>query len=210
MLSCFGCVALTLLVLAPSAFAQSVDGCETQSTAEFTPGVTSSSQAFTYAFTGKLQECRSSESGVGLNISGNFEAGQTVNEQVENSITGETEAVTYQEPVPTGSGGCGDGTTSGIALESWADGTYTVESYSTTGTLEGVDLLSGNVVASMTLTAVNAQPGDPTTFTIVTNRFAGDTVLGLLLFKPPELTACTTSTGATTAAISGAVAIGSS
>ena len=48
-----------------------------------------------------------------------------------------------------------------------------------------------------------------TTFTIASDRFAGDSADGLLAFQPPEPTACTTPTGATTAAISGLVGLGS-
>jgi hypothetical protein len=73
-----------------------------------------------------------------------------------------------------------------------------------------VQTLSGSVVASITLTAVNAQAGDPMTYTITTNRFVGDSALGLLAFQPPEPTACTTSTGATTAGISGVVSLAGS
>jgi hypothetical protein len=197
-------VALTMLVLVPSAFAASAGGCQLQGTANFSPGLNSSSQAFTYNFGGSLSGCQASESGVPT--SGTVAAGQTLTEQVKNSITGATDTVTYQEPVPTGSGGCASSTTSGGALVTWSDGTHTVESYSTTGALAAVNL-SGSVAASMTLTAVNPPTGDPTTFTITTNRFAGDSASGLLAFQPPEPTACNTPTGATTAAISGAVTL---
>jgi hypothetical protein len=207
MLGCIGCLAITLLVLAPSAFAQSLGGCQLQGTANFSPGLSSSSQPFSYNFTGSLTGCQSSESGAPS--SGTVGAGQTLAEQVKNSTTGATDTVTYQEPVPTGSGSCGSSTTNGNALTTWADGTQTVESYSTTGALAAVSL-SGSVVASMTLTAVNAQPGDPTTYTITTNRFAGDSASGLLLFQPPDPTACSTPTGATTAAISGTVSLAGS
>jgi hypothetical protein len=105
MLSCLGCLALTLLVLAPSAFAQSAEGCKLSGKAHFTPGLSSSSQAFTYDFSGELFGCRSSERPGFGDVSGNIEAGQTVNEQVVNSTTGATDTVTYREPVPTGSGG---------------------------------------------------------------------------------------------------------
>jgi hypothetical protein len=79
-------------------------------------------------------------------------------------------------------------------------------SYSTTGALAAVDV-SGNVGPSLTLTAVNAAEGDPTTFTIATDRYAGDSAGGELLFQPPKPAACTTTTGATTAAISGGVSL---
>jgi hypothetical protein len=204
MFSCLACLALTI-ALAPSALAQSFEACQLRSTARFSPGLSTSSQAFNYYFSGELQGCRSSEQPGFGDQSGNIEAGQPVNEQVVNSTTGLTDTVTYVEPVPTGSGSCAASTTSGSALASWADGTFTVISYSTTGAV-----LSGEVVPSMTLTAANAQPGDPTTFTIMTNRFAGDTVRGLVKVQPEPATACTTAAGATTAEFNGEVVIGSS
>ena len=127
-------------------------------------------------------------------------------EQVTNSKTGTTDSVTYQEPVATGTGGCASSTTSGSALITWADGTQTVVSYATTGALAAVNL-SGSVAPSMTLSAVNAKEGDPATFTIATNRYAGDSAGGLLIFQPPDPTACNTPTGATSAGISGGVSL---
>lgn len=201
-----GCMAVTVLVMAPSASASSVGGCQLQGTANFSPGLGSSTQPFSYDFGGNLSGCQSSEAGVPT--SGTVEAGKTVAEQVTNSKTGATDTVTYQEPIPSGSGGCASSTTSGSALVTWADGTHTVESYSTTGALAAVNL-SGSVAPSLTLTAVNAQEGDPTTFTIATNRYAGDSAGGKLLFQPPEPTACSTPTGATSATISGVVSLSS-
>jgi hypothetical protein len=201
------CLGLTASVFAASASAAAGGGCQLQGTANLSPGLNSSSQPFSYNFGGNLSGCQSSEAG--SPASGTVAAGQTVAEQVTNSITGATDTVTYQEPVPTGSGGCGSSTTSGSALVTWADGTHTVFSYSTTGALAAV-VLTGSVSPSMTLTATNAQAGDPTTFTIATNRYSGDSTAGLLAFQPPDPTACTTSAGATIAAISGAVALGGS
>lgn len=202
-----GVLGIMLFVLAPSAPAQSLGGCELQGTANFSPGLSSSSQPFSYNFSGTLAGCESTESGVPT--SGTVAAGQTVAEQVKNSVTGATDTVTYQEPVPTGTGGCASSTTSGTALVTWADGTHTVLSYSTTGALAGVSL-SGSVSPSFTLSATNAQSGDPSTYTITTNRYAGDASNGALAFQPPEPVACTTTTGATTAAISGAVSLSGS
>jgi hypothetical protein len=201
-----GCLAVTVFVIAPSAFASSVGDCQLQGSANFSPGLSSSTQPFSYNFGGNLSGCQSSEAGVPT--SGAVEAGKTVTEQVKNAKTGATDTVSYQEPIPSGSGGCASSTTSGSALVTWADGTHTVESFSTTGALAAVSL-SGSVAPSLTLTAVNAQEGDPMTFTIATNRFAGDSASGVLLFQPPEPTACNTPTGATTATISGAVSLSS-
>jgi hypothetical protein len=44
---------------------------------------------------------------------------------------------------------------------------------------------------------------------IETSRYAGESALGLLAFQPPDPTACATPAGATTAAISGVIALGS-
>jgi hypothetical protein len=199
-----GCLTVMLFVMAPSAFASSAGFCQLQGTANFSPGLNTSAQPFSYSFAGFLAGCNSSEAGTPPN--GSVEAGKTVVEHVQNSKTGANDLVTYQEPIPTGSGSCATSTTSGNALVTWADGTHTVESYSTTGALAAVNL-SGTVVPSLTLTAVNAKEGDPTTFTISTNRFAGNTATGMLLFQPPEPASCNTTTGATTAAISGVVSL---
>lgn len=199
-----GSLVVVPLLIASSAFASSAGGCQLQGTANFSPGLNSSTQAFSYNFSGTLSSCQSSEAGVPA--SGTVEAGKTLAEHVKNTTTGTTDTVTYQEPVPSGNGSCASSTTSGSVLVTWADGTHTVVSYATTGALAGVSL-SGSIAPSMTLTAVNAQEGDPTTFAIATNRFSGDSASGLLLFQPPEPASCTTSAGAATATISGAVSL---
>ncbi|MDX6603781.1 MAG: hypothetical protein QOF23_290 [Solirubrobacterales bacterium] len=206
MLVSLGLTVVLLAVVAPSAGAQSLGGCELQGAARFSPGLSSSSQAFNYDFSGTLAGCQSSQSGAPT--SGTVSAGQVISEQVTNSITGATDTVNYQQPIPSGSGGCSSSTTQGQALATWADGTQTVVSYSTTGALAAVSL-SGSVVPSMTLTAVNPAAGDPTTFTISTTRYAGESATGLLAFQPPDPVACTTPTGATTAAISGFLGLSS-
>ena len=68
--------------------------------------------------------------------------------------------------------------------------------------------LSGTVVPSMTLSAVNAEPGDPATLTIATTRYAGQSAIGLLAFEPPDPTACATPAGTATAGISGVLGLG--
>jgi hypothetical protein len=153
---------------------------------------------------GNLSGCQSSQSGVPT--SGTESAGQTLTEKVTNSITGATDTVTYQEPGPTGTGGCASSNTQGESLTTWADGTTTVVSYTTTGAAAAVQL-SGTVAPSMTLTAVNAQSGDPTAYAINTTRYAGDAAGGLLTFQPPDPTACNTSVGVTSAAINGEIGL---
>ena len=198
-----GCLATLALVAAPAS-AQSVGGCQLQGTASFSPGLGAGSSPFSYSFGGTLSGCQSSQSGVPT--SGTVSAGQTLTEKVTNSVTGATDTVTYQEPLPTGSGGCASSTTKGESLSTWADGSTTVVSYTTTGAAAAVQL-SGTVAPSMTLTAVNAASGDPTTFTINTTRYAGDSAGGVLTFQPPDPTACNTTAGVTTAAINGGIGL---
>jgi hypothetical protein len=205
-LAAVACLA-TMAIAAPAASAASIGGCQLQGTASFSPGLSSNSRPFSYSFGGNLTNCQSSQSGVPL--SGTVGAGQILNEQVVNSA-GATVTQAYQEPTPTGSGSCGSSTTSGQALTAWADGSRTVESYTTTGAAALVQL-SGSVQPSMTLTAVNPpQPPNPTvpaTFTISTTRYAGASVDGLLTFQPPDPTACNTATGVTSATISGTIGL---
>ena len=199
-----GCLA-TIVVLAPTAAAaQSVGGCQLQGTANFSPGLNTSSRPFSYGFAGNLTGCKSSDSTAPA--TGTVSAGEVIDEKVTNSVTGATDTVAYQEPVSTGTGGCASSTTSGTALTTWADGSTTVLTYSTTGAAAAVEL-SGSVAPSMTLNAVNAQTGDPATFTIATTRYAGQTPGGVLAFQPPDPTACNTSTGVASAGISGAIGL---
>ena len=203
-----GVVTAALAVaFAGPAGAASGGGCQLQGNASFAPGLGSTSKPFTYSFAGNLTGCQSSVAG--SPTAGTVEAGKTVTVQVVNSITGATDTVTYQEPVPTGTGGCTNSTTSGIGVVRWSDGTVTVLDYDTTGAAAAVSL-SGSVIPSVTLNATNAQAGDPTTLTISTTRYAGYSSQGALAFEPPDPTACNTPAGVTTAGISGFVGLGSS
>jgi len=186
---------VTLALMAPSAFAASGGGCELQGTANISPGLNANAQNFSYSFNGNLSGCQSTQSG--SPTSGTVSAGEVV------TIAGQQ----FQEPVPSGNGSCGNSTTSGTAIATWADGTQTVVQYSTTGALAAVHL-QGTVVSSVTLPAVNPQPGQPTSTTVSTTRYGGSSALGLLAFQPPDPTACNTPGGATVAAISGTIGLG--
>jgi hypothetical protein len=175
-----------------SSLAQSAGGCQLQGTANFTPGLNSSAQPFSYNFAGNLSNCQSTQSGVPA--TGVVSAGDAV------TINGQQ----FQEPVPSGNGGCASSTTSGIAIATWADSTQTVIQYSTSGAAAAVQL-SGKAVPSVTLPAINPAPGQPTSTTVTTTRFGGETASGLLAFQPPDPTVCNTPTGATSAGISGGV-----
>jgi hypothetical protein len=195
-LGALGCV-IALLLIPSAASAQSVGGCQLDGNASFTPGLTNNAQNFQYSFNGSLSGCQSSEPGAPT--SGTVSAGEIV------TIAGQQ----FQEPVPSGNGSCGSSTTAGTAIATWADGTQTVIDYSTTGAAAAVHL-EGTVANSVTLQAVNPQPGQPTSTTVTTTRYAGDSSQGLLTFQPPDPTACATLTGVTTAGISGIVGLGSS
>jgi len=188
---------VTLLALVPSAFGASAGGCELQGTASFSPGLNANAQNFTYSFNGSLSACQSTQSGAPA--SGTVSAGEIA------TIGGQQ----FQEPVPSGNGSCGNSTTSGTAIVTWADGTQTVVQYSTTGAAAAVHL-QGTVASSVTLQAVNPLPGQPTSTTVTTTRYAGSSAVGLLAFEPPDPTACNTPAGVSAAGISGTIGLGNS
>ena len=190
-------LAVGLLFSAAPAFAASGGGCQLAGTASFAPGLNSSSQNFSYSFGGDLSGCKSNDSTAPA--TGTVSAGQAV------TINGQQ----FQEPVATGTGSCASSNTSGTAIATWADGTQTVIQYTTTGAAAAVNL-QGTVVPSVTLQAINPQPGQPTSTTVTTTRFAGASALGGLAFQPPDPTACNTTAGVSTAGISGFVGLGSS
>jgi hypothetical protein len=192
-----GALAIVSVAFPSAASAQSGGGCQLQGTANFSPGLNNNSQNFTYSFGGDLTSCQSNQSG--SPTSGNVEAGKVQTDPA----TGEQ----FQEPVATGTGSCASSTTNGIAIVTWADGTQTVVQYSTTGAAAAVHL-SGTVIASVTLPAINPQTGQPTSKTITTTRYAGQSAVGVLGFQPPDPTACN-GAGVTTAGISGVIGLGS-
>jgi hypothetical protein len=187
---------IAMLMLAPPATAQSGGGCELDGTASFSPGLNTTAKDFTYSFGGALSGCQSSEAGAPT--AGTVSAGEVV------TINGQQ----FQEPVATGNGGCLSSTTAGTAIVTWADGTVTVVEYATSGAGPAVQL-EGTVVPSVTLQAVNPQPGEPTSTTVTTTRYEGASSAGALEFSPPDPTACTTPTGVTSAGIGGFIALGS-
>ena len=195
------------IALAGSAGAASGGGCQLQGNASFSPGLGATSKSFVYSFAGNLTGCQSTVAGAPT--TGKVEAGKTQTRTYTDPVTGVSHTVTYQEPIGTGTGGCSNSTTSGTGIVTWSDGTISVLSYSTTGAAAAVNL-SGSIAPSVTLTAVDAQPGDPTTITISTTRYLGNSSQGVLAFQPPDPTACNTPAGVTAAGISGFVGLGAS
>jgi hypothetical protein len=183
-----------MFAFAPSASAASAGGCDLQGTASFTPGLNNNAQAFKYSFHGALSSCQSSDAAAPA--SGSVSAGEAVT----------IGAQQFQEPVPSGNGSCGSSTTSGIAIVTWVDGTQTVVQYSTTGAAAAVHL-TGTVIGSVTLAAINPAPGQPTSTTVTTTRYSGSSSTGLLTFQPPDPTACNTPAGVSSAGISGFIGL---
>ena len=188
-----------------------------QGVANLTPPLSSSDGAFTYSFTGALSGCQSNLAGAPT--SGNESAGVTQPESVTltNLTTGTTTTgtVTYQEPVPTGSGSCGSSNTAGESLTTWAGGTHTVVDYTTNGALAGV-ALQGTVAPAMTLTLVSSSVpagySAPATFTVTSDEPsfpAGDGAVGALTFTPTTQDQNCVTVGVSSANISGTVGIGS-
>jgi hypothetical protein len=193
--------------------APAAGACQLQGTAHLSPGLASTSQAFTYDFTGNLTGCQSNVAGAPA--TGVASAGVQVPETVTltNSTGGTTTGtVQYQEPLPSGSGSCGSSTTSGQSLSQWADGTNTVVAYTTSGSGPAVALV-GTVQPSMTLSLVaSSVPAGwtaPATFTIATTRFAaGNSAVAPLTFSPTDTSQNCATVPVTSASINGVVSIG--
>jgi hypothetical protein len=181
---------LGALTFASGASAASGGGCQLKGTAAFTPGLSTTSQPFTYSFGGDLTGCQSTEAGAPA--TGTVQAGGTYTDPA----TGKA----YTLPSSTGTGGCASSTTQGLALIVWGDGTRTIEQYTTSGAAAAVTL-DGTVVDSTTLQPVN--PADPP-LTITTTRYNGDASHGLLAF---EATPTDCQTGVTSAGIEGFVGL---
>jgi hypothetical protein len=171
-------------------------GCQLTGTATFNPGLSNTAGPFTYGFTGTLTGCQSTNAG--SPATGTVEAGQVYTD----ATTGEK----FQEPASMGTGTCANGTTSGTSLITWADGTRTIISYSTTSAGAAVHL-AGTVIPSWTIPAISPATGQPTSVTFTSTRYAGDSANGLLAFQA-DPTQCA-GAGVTTAAINGATALNS-
>jgi hypothetical protein len=182
--------ALCAFAFAQGASAASGGGCQLKGTASFTPGLNTTSQPFTYSFSGDLTNCQSSEAG--SPATGFVQAGGTYTDPASGNA--------YVLPSSTGTGGCASSTTEGLALITWGDGTRTLTQYATTGAAAAVHL-DGTVVESTTLQPVD--PLDPP-LTVTTTRYNGDASHGLLAF---EATPTDCQTGVNSAGIEGVVGL---
>jgi hypothetical protein len=175
----------------PAAPAASGGECQLKGTASFSPGLTTTSQPFTYSFSGDLTVCNSSEAG--SPASGRVQAG--------GAYTDPATGKSYVMPNSTGTGSCGSSTTQGVSLIGWADGTRTLIQYTTSGAGAAV-APQGSVIDGTTLQPVD--PLDPP-LTVTTTRYAGYTPFGLLAF---EATPTECQTGVSAAGIEGLVGLG--
>jgi hypothetical protein len=181
---------LGALIFASGASAASAGGCQLKGTASFTPGLSTTSQPFTYSFGGDLTGCKSTDASAPA--TGTVQAGGTYTDPASGNA--------YVLPRSTGTGGCTSSTTQGLALIVWGDGTRTLTQYTTSGAAAAVKL-DGTVPDSTTLQPVD--PLDPP-LTVTTTRYNGAASHGLLAF---EATPTDCQTGVASAGIEGVVAL---
>ena len=191
--------------------------CQLRGLADISPPLGSTSGNFAYGFTGTLSDCQSNVAGAPT--TGSVSAGMQLQETVTltDTSTGATTTgtVLYRQPMPQGSGSCGNSTTAGEALAVWNDGRSTVVDYNTTGAGAAVEL-QGTVVASMTLTLVaSSVPAGftaPSTYIISTDEPAfvpGQQSLAALTFSPSTPDQNCVTVGVSSASINGVIGIGS-
>jgi hypothetical protein len=166
-------------------------GCRVQANATVSPGLTLTSHAFQYHYRGKLD--LRVYTGKGAAKAGTISAGEPIN------IHGHK----YQEPAPTGTGTCLGTAAQGYDFAHWKNGTQTIVQFSTTSSNGGPTHLTGSVIPSLQLQAINPPAGAPKTITFKTTNFVGQNVVGLLTFKASDPALCGKPQGVTSATVTG-------
>jgi hypothetical protein len=110
------------VVALPAGASPGGGGCQLHGNVKFVNGPNTTDHPFTYTFSGTLTNCQSSSSAPAAGT-------------ITTLIPGK------------GTGSCANGSTSGVALVKWADGTASVVKYTTTDAAAEV-LLQGNVIPS--------------------------------------------------------------
>jgi hypothetical protein len=184
-------IAFGVAALAPVAAAAHIaaGGCQINAHATLSPGLTLSSKAFTYHYSGKLFGCV--YTGKHAAQSGVITAGEAIR------IRGHL----YQEPVPSGTGSCLKTAATGYDLARWSNGGQTIVQFTTTGGSGGTHLF-GTIVPKLTLAAIHPSAGAPKSTTFKTTEFLGQTAVGNLTFAAADPALCA-STGVTHATITG-------
>jgi len=166
-------------------------GCRVEANAKVSPGLTLTSRAFEYHYRGKLDLCV--YTGKRAANGGTISAGEPI------SIHGHE----YREPEPTGTGTCLGTTAEGYDFARWKNGTQTIVQFSATSSNGGPTHLTGSVISSLQLQAINPLAGAPTTATFKTTNFVGQNVVGLLVFQASDPSLCGTPQGVTSATVTG-------
>lgn len=148
-------------------------GCKFSATTTFTPALVSASQPFTYVLEGTITRCL--PGGLVIPSDGAVTAGKA-------GVT--IQGVTFDEPVPSGTGGCRDAAAGGTLWTVWQDGSVTIVDYETTGVAAAL-VLEGAVVPSKTVVG-----SDGETHTITTTRHLGEGTTAALVSRVADPTAC--------------------
>ena len=173
--------------------------CSIEATNRYSPALTGTAATRSVTSTGRLSDCVSDD--VNGPASGTRSMGNVV---TEGGPAGSP--WTWLEPAGTLTGTCTSTTVTGTYIIRWDDGTRTVVRQ-TGSSNTWLIRATGEVIPSVTLTAVNRQPGQPETLTVSTTRFAGLDVAATKVstVNPANPLECT-GTGLTEAPRSGAYA----
>ncbi|MDT4906321.1 MAG: hypothetical protein QOH52_4337 [Pseudonocardiales bacterium] len=167
-------------------------GCQVSANVTVNPGLTLSNRQFSYSYSGQLSGCF--YTGNGAASGGLITAGRVI------TINGRD----YQEPAPAGSGSCLVTSAAGYDFTRWNNGEQTIVKFAATS-VGGVTTITGKVVPSLVLRAVNPAPDEPPSATFVTTMFSGQSVAGVVDFGAPDTSVCLTPRGLINATIVGAL-----
>lgn len=167
--------------------------CRLVGLASFTSGLPGTEADHTYSLQGDLSMCQSPP-GSSLSGFGKLSLGKV-----------QTDAGTgfrWQEPLGASTGNCRTSSGNATVILTWPDGAVTIGDVQTRSVAAGF-AMTGSIAPSVTLTAVDRQPGQPATKTLTTTRH-GDGVLAAT-FAIPSVVQC--PVGSTGLSLNGAMSI---